>query len=208
VYIPVSELRELCTQSLAALGYSAEEIKTLCEVRSPMEPSFAGEWACRRLLRAAAAAAAAAACCGSAAAAVRRCSALPGDPSGVPILPHCCGPPWPLSPPAHYAHAHTRPQVLLYAQLRGNNQGVIKITTGGMNRAPTAGRMAVEKETRLSALLNGNGEAGMLVLSRAMDMAVAKAKEHGFGVVGTHHTATSTGALGYYAEKVCSSCPV
>ena len=42
----------------------------------------------------------------------------------------------------------------------------------------------------------------MLVLSRAMDTAVAKAREHGVGIVGTHHTATSTGALGYYAEKV------
>jgi hypothetical protein len=39
--------------------------------------------------------------------------------------------------------ARRLPQVLLYAQLRGNNQGVIKITTGGMNKSPTAGRMQV-----------------------------------------------------------------
>jgi len=74
-----------------------------------------------------------------------------------------------------------------------------------MNRAAAAGRMRVEKETRLSALINGNGEAGMLVLSRAMEVAVEKAQAHGFGIVGTHHTATSTGALGYYAEKVRTS---
>ena len=91
---------------------------------------------------------------------------------------------------------------MLYAQLRDNNQGIIKITTGGMNRSATAGQITTEKETRLSALLNGNNQAGMLVLSKAMDMAVEKAKAHGFGIVGTNHTSTSTGALGFYAEQV------
>ena len=47
---------------------------------------------------------------------------------------------------------------MLYAQLRGNNQGIIKITTGGMNRAPTAQPMALDKETPLSALINGNNQ--------------------------------------------------
>ncbi|GBF88229.1 cystathionine beta-lyase [Raphidocelis subcapitata] len=126
VYIPVSELRSLVAQSLAALGYNSDEIATLSEV-------------------------------------------------------------------------------LLYAQLRGNNQGVIKITTGGMNRTPTAGRMRVERDTKLSALLDGAGEAGMLVLSRATEMAAEKARSHGFGIVGTHGTSTSTGALGYYAEKIAAS---
>lgn len=228
--------------------------------------------------------------------------------------PACVRPSW---PPLRPAPPLRLPQVLLYAQLRGNNQGVIKITTGGMNRSPAAGRMQVrvgtcgrgcsgclpaccwlrarsqagqgpalrsclpraaaaapltaaaaplagsshacgrarpgpacglrlartvkatrlsaptngsgeagmlalcqqrhqttkhntqhlqlhqiEKETRLSALINGSGEAGMLVLSRATTLALDKAREHGFGIVGTHHTSTSTGALGYYAEKV------
>jgi LDH2 family malate/lactate/ureidoglycolate dehydrogenase len=94
------------------------------------------------------------------------------------------------------------PQVMLYAQLRDNNQGIIKITTGGMNRSATAGTITTEKETRLSALLNGNNQAGMLVLHKAMEMAVEKAKAHGFGIVGTNHTSTSTGALGFYAEQV------
>jgi hypothetical protein len=93
-------------------------------------------------------------------------------------------------------------QVLLYAQLRGNNQGIIKITTGGMNRAAAAAPIAIERETRLSALLNGNAQAGMLVLHRAMSMAVEKAKSAGFGIVGTNNTSTSTGALGFYAEQV------
>jgi hypothetical protein len=108
----------------------------------------------------------------------------------------------------HTAH-HTRnqptnqpTQVLLYAQLRGNNQGIIKITTGGLNKSAAAAPMAVERESRLSALINGNGQAGMLVLGRAMGLAVDKARAAGFGIVGTHHTSTSTGALGYYADAI------
>lgn len=93
-------------------------------------------------------------------------------------------------------------EVLLYAQLRGNNQGIIKITTGGLNRAASATDIVVEHETRLSALLNGGNQLGMLVLHRAMELAVSKAKTHGFGVVGTNHTFTSTGALGYWAEAI------
>lgn len=42
----------------------------------------------------------------------------------------------------------------------------------------------------------------MLVLHKAMSMAAEKAKSAGFGIVGTNHTSTSTGALGYYAEQV------
>ena len=93
----------------------------------------------------------------------------------------------------------------MYAQVRGNNQGLIKVVSGGMNRSPNAGKMELEKDTRLSALLNGRNEAGMLVLHRAMQLAAEKARAHGFGIVGTHHTATSTGALSYYAETLGKS---
>eukprot|EP00195_Chlamydomonas_chlamydogama_P003675 CAMPEP_0202914340 /NCGR_PEP_ID=MMETSP1392-20130828/62857_1 /ASSEMBLY_ACC=CAM_ASM_000868 /TAXON_ID=225041 /ORGANISM="Chlamydomonas chlamydogama, Strain SAG 11-48b" /LENGTH=870 /DNA_ID=CAMNT_0049605955 /DNA_START=5 /DNA_END=2617 /DNA_ORIENTATION=+ len=92
--------------------------------------------------------------------------------------------------------------VLLYAQLRDNNQGIVKITSGGLNRSPSAREPTIEKETRLSALINGNNSAGMLVLHRATRMAVERAKSQGFGIVGTNHTPSSTGALGYYADIV------
>ena len=60
----------------------------------------------------------------------------------------------------------------------------------------------MEQETRLSALINGNNTAGMLVLHKAVQMATERAQSHGFGIVGTHHTATSTGAIGYYADLI------
>lgn len=93
-------------------------------------------------------------------------------------------------------------QVLLYAQLRGNNQGIVKLIGKGMPKNPAAGAITVEKETKLSALLNGNLNAGMVVLSKVMHMAVEKAKAHGFGIVGMNHTHTSTGAIGFYADYI------
>lgn len=87
-------------------------------------------------------------------------------------------------------------QVLFYAQLRDNNQGIVKITSGGLNKSPNSTVPVIEKETRLSALINGNNSAGMLVLNMATDMAIERAKGQGFGIVGTNHTPSSTGALG------------
>ena len=92
--------------------------------------------------------------------------------------------------------------VMMYAQLRGNNQGIIKVTTKGIARDPAASPIHVEHETQLSACLNGNKNAGMVVIHKAMDMAIDKAKTHGFGICGTNNTSTSTGALGYYAQKI------
>jgi LDH2 family malate/lactate/ureidoglycolate dehydrogenase len=84
----------------------------------------------------------------------------------------------------------------MYAQLRGNNQGVIKITSGGVDKLPNEGAIFVEHETGLSAVLNGNNSSGMVALYKATQMAVDKCKAGGFGIVGTNHTSTSTGALG------------
>ena len=92
--------------------------------------------------------------------------------------------------------------MMMYAQLRGNNQGIVKLIGRGYPKNPECGDMIIEKETKLSAKINGNKQAGALVMQRAMSMAIAKAKEHGFGIVGTNNTNTSTGALGYWAKQI------
>ena len=92
--------------------------------------------------------------------------------------------------------------VMMYAQLRGNNQGIIKVTTKGIARDPSCVPVTTEHETMLSANLNGGKNAGMVVLHRAMQIAAEKAETHGFGICGTNNTSTSTGALGYYAETL------
>lgn len=92
--------------------------------------------------------------------------------------------------------------ILFYAQLRGNNQGLVKLIGTGIPKSAEVGEMKVVKETKLSALIDGNNNFGMIAMIKAMDMAVEKAKEHGFAIVGTKGTASSTGAIGYYARKI------
>ncbi|MEK6962957.1 MAG: Ldh family oxidoreductase [Nanoarchaeota archaeon] len=93
-------------------------------------------------------------------------------------------------------------EVLMYAQLRGNNQGLVKLIGKGIPKDPTCGSIKTIKETKLSTMLDGNKTNGMIVLNHAVQLAVAKGKEHGFGIAGTNNTCTSTGAIGYYARKV------
>ena len=46
-------------------------------------------------------------------------------------------------------------EVLMYAQMRGNNQGIIKVTTNGLARAADAVPMKIDTETALSAHIDG-----------------------------------------------------
>ena len=90
----------------------------------------------------------------------------------------------------------------MYAQLRDNSQGVIKVTTGACAVDPCARSVAVEHETKVSARLNGNHVSGALLMSAATRLAGDKASAHGFAVVGTHGSGSSSMALGYYAAQL------
>ena len=92
--------------------------------------------------------------------------------------------------------------MLMYAQLRGNNQGMVKLIGKGIPKNPAAGTITIEKETKLSARINGAHNPGAIVMKKTMDMALTKAKEHGIGIVGTNNTNSSTGALGYWAGQI------
>merc|ERR1712216_176621 len=61
--------------------------------------------------------------------------------------------------------------------------------------------MAPDAEPMAPAI-DGKKTQGMLVLAEATRVAHEKAKEHGFGIVGTCNTSTSTGVLGYYCKSV------
>lgn len=93
-------------------------------------------------------------------------------------------------------------EVLLYAQFRGNNQGIVKLIGSGIPKPSDAGEIEIEKETKLSALVNGHKNHAMVVVNEAADLAVRKAKEHGIGIAGVNHVNTSSGAIGYYAGKI------
>ena len=96
-------------------------------------------------------------------------------------------------------------EIMMYAQLRGNNQNVIKLTGAGMPANPAAGKIAIVKDTKLSALIDGAWNQGMVVVTQATQTAVRKAKEHGFGIVGARRTNSSTGAIGYYARRIAEA---
>jgi hypothetical protein len=210
INVPIPELRKLCSKSLKVIGYSPDEITVLLEVRGTRRDKAGGggglgqwgnrgaagppevlRWRWRRLE-----------------ATAPPCASGAGPETPSPCLPSL--------------------QVLMHAQLRDNNQGIVKITSGGLNRcacmgspqgraahslhalanpmrpcvsmhvcrSPIASEPVVEQETHISALINGNNSPGMLVLRQAVSMAAQRATSHGFGIVGTNHTASSTGAIG------------
>jgi len=87
---------------------------------------------------------------------------------------------------------------LLYAELRGNNQGIAKIATGGVPRASEVEEFKIVKENKCGVLLSGGHS--MVATAKAADKAVELAKKH--GVACTNHTHTSSGAIGFFARRI------
>ena len=107
--------------------------------------------------------------------------------------------------------------VLLFAELRGNNQGSVKLINGDLKLNPlSSAKSVVEHETPVSARLNGRQRTGMCVMHDAVDLALEKAAAQGVGIVGMSFYSSATGALGYWSRKIAltgnvgivmSSCP-
>lgn len=89
---------------------------------------------------------------------------------------------------------------MLYAQMRGNNQGITKIATGGVPKATDVKPLEVVTENKSGALMSGGHS--MVATSKAVDKAVQLASEHGVGVVGVNQNFTSSGAIGYFSRAV------
>jgi L-2-hydroxycarboxylate dehydrogenase (NAD+) len=89
---------------------------------------------------------------------------------------------------------------LLYAEMRGNNQGVVKIATGGVPHASKVEEFKIAKENKCGVLLSGGHS--MATTAKAADKAVALAEKHGVGVACVNHTHTSSGAIGYFARRI------
>lgn len=90
--------------------------------------------------------------------------------------------------------------VLLYAQLRGNNQGITKIATGGVPKAEEVEELRVVAQNKCGALVSGGHS--MVATNRAVELATDLASEHGVGIVGVNHTFTSSGAIGYFSRAI------
>ena len=105
------------------------------------------------------------------------------------------------------AEAEIQADIMLYAECHGNNQGLVKLfDPAQMAPAPGAGSPAVERETPLSAVVNGNQAPGMLALSTAIDVAAAKASSGGgLALVGCRNTSTSSGMLAYFGTRLAKA---
>lgn len=93
--------------------------------------------------------------------------------------------------------------VLLYAQMRGNNQGITKIATGGVPKAADLEEYKIIKQNKCGALVSGGHS--MVTTNKAVKLATDLAAEHGVGIVGSNHTFTSSGAIGYFARQIADA---
>jgi L-2-hydroxycarboxylate dehydrogenase (NAD+) len=92
--------------------------------------------------------------------------------------------------------------VLLFAELRANNQGIIKLITGALKSSPAEKELNTVFDTPVSAQIDGGHQSGMVVVARAVDLAIEKATKTGISVVGASGYASATGALGYWAKRI------
>ena len=96
-------------------------------------------------------------------------------------------------------------EVLLFAQLRGNNQGIVKLIGKGIPRRPEGQSPTNIKDTPVSALVDGNKTHAIIVMDQLTNIAIEKAGKSGIGMVGSFNTSESTGILAYYVNKIAKA---
>jgi L-2-hydroxycarboxylate dehydrogenase (NAD+) len=96
---------------------------------------------------------------------------------------------------------------LLWAEMSGiKTQGLVKMTgTEPLQDIQPLYNPKIERDTQLSQLIDGGANPAPVVASLATEIAISKAKEHGFAIVGARNTFSSNGAQSYYAEKIAEN---
>lgn len=94
---------------------------------------------------------------------------------------------------------------LIDCELRGLSYGGLPRALSIIERiaaSPTPPRpIRIERESAVSAAIDGGDQVGYLVAQRATDLAIAKARDSGVAVVGARQT-WYTGMFSYYLEQV------
>ena len=103
-----------------------------------------------------------------------------------------------------YEDAQKIAAYFIWAEMSGNKtQGIVKMLgTEPIQSIKPKHEMRVEKDTKLSRLINAGAYPAPLAAQIATEVVIAKAKEHGFAIVGVHNTFSSNGAQAYYAEQI------
>ena len=96
-------------------------------------------------------------------------------------------------------------EMLMYAQMRGNDQGIVKLIGAGMPKNKEAKKPTVEKETPTTAIIDANLSMEALAMEEAVNLVIKKAAEMGIAIVGTHRGDGSSGAVGYWSRKVADA---
>lgn len=95
--------------------------------------------------------------------------------------------------------------LILFGELSGkSSHGIVRLFVGSasvMAQNPT-GKPVLVRKTKLSSIIEGNLNPGMLVGPMAMKEVIRLAKKNGFGIVGARHSNSSSGCLSYYLEKI------
>ncbi len=96
-------------------------------------------------------------------------------------------------------------EVILFGELSGKtSHGIVRLIVGNasvMAQNPI-GKPSIIHRTKLSSLIEGNLNPGMLIGPLALQEVVRLAKENGFGIVGTRKSNSSSGCISYYLEKI------
>ncbi len=95
--------------------------------------------------------------------------------------------------------------MLMYAQMRGNDQGIVKLIGKGIPKNEKAQTPTIEKETPTTAIINANLSMEAIAMEQAVNMVIKKAKEMGIAIVGTHTGDGSSGAVGYWSRKIADA---
>ena len=74
---------------------------------------------------------------------------------------------------------------------------IVRLKSGGFNATPN---ISITQERTATALINGDNAMGHLVVNRAAEVAIKKAKNTGVAWVGMHHS-NHAGAAGVYSNK-------
>jgi LDH2 family malate/lactate/ureidoglycolate dehydrogenase len=95
--------------------------------------------------------------------------------------------------------------VLLFAQVRGNSQGFVKFLSGippksWKCRAPAVVNHAIPDDVAFR--VDGGRSFGIVAMETLVSSSIVRCKERGIAIGGMFNTASSTGALGYWADMI------
>ncbi|HSX32757.1 MAG TPA: Ldh family oxidoreductase [Candidatus Saccharimonadales bacterium] len=94
--------------------------------------------------------------------------------------------------------------ILLWADMSGvGTMGIAKMTgTEPIQNIKPQKDVTIERDTKLSQLIDAGGWPAPMVCERAADVAIEKAKAHGFAIVGVHGTYSSNTTQAYYVDRI------